>query len=114
MDLGNIDIEIIAQNASSCLVENLNSPDNDFEPGAIDVFEGDQIGDCYNFEVPDYDIIIFRITHSGIGGWKPEWFRVFFFDGALVQCFDGEWIDNNEVHELYDCELLKATLPRRH
>ncbi len=109
---GNVDITIRTKNITTCTIENLDAAGNSFQSCEIDVFEGDDMGRCEGFEVPDYVVETLIIKHSGADGWKPEWFRIFFLDGALVQCFDGEWIDNNEDHEIRDCSIVYETLPR--
>jgi hypothetical protein len=111
MTFGKVDITIYAANATYCYIGKLDGGGNDFESGDINIFEGDELGDCYNFEVPDYQVKQLSIQHSGTDGWKPEWFRIFFTSGAFVQCGDGEWIDNNEVHNINDCNLVYASLP---
>jgi hypothetical protein len=111
MTFGSVDITINTVNATSCYIRKLDSRGNDFQSGDINIFEGKDIDDCYNFEVPDYQVRGLTVQHSGIDGWKPEWFRIFFTSGAFVQCQDGDWIDNNEMHNIEDCQLVYSSLP---
>ncbi len=66
--------------------------------------QGSELQGCLAFVVPNHNITLLRLEHSGSDAWQPEWIRVIFDDGIFLECQDGEVIDDNEVHELTNCE----------
>ncbi len=70
-----VSLEIQAGDGSSCVVEDLNNAGNTFQRGAIDVFEGNTtLGACDGFVVTNPPGVVV-ITHNGLDGWLPEWYR---------------------------------------
>lgn len=100
MTLGSVDLEIITPEFKVCMIENLDSEDDDFSAGDINEFTGSQLQDCLEFPIPGGQVALLRVIHSGLDAWTPEWIRVINSNGSFVQCNDGFEIDNSEVHDL--------------
>jgi hypothetical protein len=59
---------------------------------------------CLNrFKVDEHEVPVLKIEHHDLDAWKPEWFRIVFEDLVIVQCDDGQWIDNNEQRNITTC-----------
>ena len=81
--------------------------DNDFQTGATDVFEGDAIGGCLNFEIGSDEIgVVFTIRHEGSGGWKGEWAKIILEDGKEFTC-DLNIMMDNSMEKDFLCADLK-------
>ena len=72
---GNLDVTIYTTSGSSCFAYHLDNSDNNFNKCDVDTFREDSIGDCYNFNVPGYDITQLRVQHSGTDSWKGEYVK---------------------------------------
>ena len=106
MDLfGSVDIRIFNSNNGYCEILDLDASGNQFEPGQIDKYYGDELGGCINFYLPDSYVSRLEVTHDGSDAWRPEWFKIYTdYEGVLkiVHCDDGEWIEN-ATHNITDC-----------
>lgn len=75
-----------------------------FQQGVIDVFEGYDLQDCRNITIPNHDIGMITLIHSGTDAWTPEWISLLFDDSTYIMCPDNEGqLDNNMSHDLYNC-----------
>ena len=72
---GNLDVTIYTTSGSSCFAYHLDNSDNNFNKCDVDTFREDSIGECYNFNVPGYDITQLRVQHSGTDSWKGEYVK---------------------------------------
>ncbi|TRY69040.1 hypothetical protein TCAL_16482 [Tigriopus californicus] len=108
MTLGSIDLELITPEFTICLIENLDSENDDFSAGDINEFTGSQLQECLDFPIPGGQVALLRVTHSGLDAWTPEWIRVINSNESFVQCNDGYEIDNSEMRaqrsEIKDAE----------
>ena len=91
---------------------NLDNPhNNDFQTGATDVFEGDAISGCYNFEIGTDEIgVVFTLRHEGSGGWKGEWAKLILDDGKVYTC-DLNIMMDNSMEKDFLCADLKLVNP---
>ena len=71
---GKLTTEICDTQLNCCNTGNLDSSRDDFNGGNVDVFWGNMIGECADFEMSD-GAAIMVVTHNGIDAWKGDWIR---------------------------------------
>ena len=103
---GSIDVRIYNANDGFCEILNLQSSDNNFENGDLDVFYVDELKNCFLFYIPDNNVTKVTVQHHGSDAWLPEYFQMHMDPSAVVQCDDGEWIDNEELHTITNCAIV--------
>ena len=74
---------------------------NDFQNGETNAFTGSELQGCENFPVPNHNIALLRLQHSGMDMWKPEYVRVFFDDGVLATCPVNVELDNDDSFDAH-------------
>ena len=104
---GSIDVRIYNENDGFCEILNLQSSDNNFENGDLDVFYVDDLKNCFLFYIPDNNVTKMTIQHHGSDAWLPEFFQMHMDPSAVIQCNDGEWIDNEEMHTITNCNIVQ-------
>merc|ERR1712018_594188 len=65
-----------------------------------DVFCVDDLKNCFLFYIPDNNVTKITVQHHGLDAWLPEYFQMHMDPSAVIQCNDGEWIDNEELHTI--------------
>merc|ERR1712117_50464 len=90
---GSIDVRIYNENDGFCEILSLDSSDNNFE-------------NCYLFYIPDNNVTKITVQHHGSDAWLPEYFQMHMDPSAVIQCNDGEWIDNEELHTITNCNII--------
>ena len=103
---GSIDVRIYNENDGFCEILKLDSSDNNFENGDLDVFYVDELKNCFLFYIPDNNVTKVTVQHHGSDAWLPEYFQMHMDPSAVVQCNDGEWIDNEELHTITNCAIV--------
>merc|ERR1711934_394032 len=103
---GSIDVRIYNENDGFCEIQNLQSSDNNFENGDLDVFYVDDLKNCFLFYIPDNNVTKMTVQHHGSDAWLPEYFQRHMDPSAVIQCNDGQWIDNEELHTITNCNII--------
>merc|ERR1712154_635653 len=62
---GSIDVRIYNENDGFCEIQNLQSSDNNFENGDLDVFYVDDLKNCFLFYIPDNNVTKMTVQHHG-------------------------------------------------
>jgi hypothetical protein len=93
---GELDLVVCAGTFGCCLITTLDNEYDNFESGVLDVFAGQYLQGCFNFEVTDDTITTLLVSHRGEDAWLGEWFRILFDDGRWVQCDIPDWLDNED------------------
>ena len=104
--LGSIDVRIYNENDGFCEILNLQSSDDNFESGDLDVFYVDELKNCFLFYIPDNVVTKVTVQHHGSDAWLPEYFQMHMDTSAVIQCDDSGWIDNEELHTITNCNIL--------
>ena len=97
-----IDLEIFNDNFQTCLIDELDTSGNTFEPGHTDIFTGDELKNCQGFYVPNCDVPLVRLTHSGSDAWKPQNMKLY-FDLCILECPINVFIDSDEIFDVTTC-----------
>ena len=103
---GSIDVRIYNENDGFCEILSLDSSDNNFENGDLDVFYVDDLKNSFLFYIPDNNVTKITVQHHGSDAWLPEYFQMHMDPSAVIQCNDGEWIDNEELHTITNCNII--------
>merc|ERR1712168_1105096 len=83
-----------------CTAEELDNgvfTDN-FQPGVVDSFEGDELGECENFDIGSVSSgadIEMRLFHTGTDGGRFDWVTVTLDSSEKYRCFFEEELDGN-------------------
>ena len=73
---------------------------NDFQRGALDDFEGDDLQECRDFDLPDNDLKSMTVFHSGTDGWGGDYVRLILESGKYYEC-RMEWMDDDSIHNCF-------------
>ncbi len=106
--VGHIEVEIHRNDLTPCYTGELNSVGTNFNPNSCDPFARDNIGSCRDFQVPNYDIPLLTIQHSGVDSWLCEGVTVVFNDGTQVYCPDRTYADGDDYIDIYTCEIAET------
>lgn len=88
-----------------CQTEALNTKDNNWELGQVDMFVGSQIDDCFNF--PVVDDLSLTLWHRGSNAGRLDWVRVSpWHQNAYWQCDVGVDLDHSSSHTT-ECRLVE-------
>ena len=71
---GSLSVEICDSTLTCCNAGELDTDRNDFNKGYVDVFYGNQIRECLEFNMADGNAIMI-VTHNGWDAWKGDWIR---------------------------------------
>ena len=71
---GSLTVEICDSTLTCCNAGELETDRNDFNKGYIDVFYGNQIRECFEFDMTEGNAIMIA-THNGWDAWKGDWIR---------------------------------------
>merc|ERR1712055_287014 len=66
---------------ASCETNHLDSAENDFEDGGINIFQGSCLGECRSKEFPFFPAKASICHHAGDDGWCAGSVELFFDDG---------------------------------
>ena len=78
---------------------------NPLQPGDMDVYVGSDLRGCEGFPVTGYNVPLMELTFTGdTRTWIPSFVRVFFDDGAYVECPVNEEMGENSQVQVH-CNL---------
>ena len=60
---GSLNVELLMTDNTYCRMSELYADGSNFQLGKIDVFDGDDLGDCANFTAPGGEIAKMGLTH---------------------------------------------------
>ena len=96
-------VEIKAQNGNckTIVLDNVGTYD-DFALGAVDVYKGDQLGNCKDFKPVDPLSIV--MTHSGGDGWMGTNLNIY-VGGRIYKCpmSSGQWVWKETPVQEFQC-----------
>ena len=75
---GQLAVEVCDTDLNCCDAGELDSDRDDFNHGHVDVFFGNGIRDCKDFEMAPGNAIMI-VTHNGIDAWKGDWIRCLYY-----------------------------------
>ena len=70
------------------------------------MFYVDDLKNCFLFYIPDNNVTKMTVQHHGSDAWLPEYFQMHMDPSAVIQCNDGQWIDNEELHTITNCNII--------
>ena len=105
MTYGHIDL-VICGSYDCCLIERLESSNDDFNQGAIDDFVGEDLQGCQNFGLPKNQLNTLLISHRGVDSWLGEYVFVLLDSGVFYRCDIQDWLRGDGEVRL-DCVLKK-------
>ena len=75
---------------------------DNFEPGQLDIFQGEELSGCNGFDLAGDTIDRILLIQCGGDSWKPEWVTVLFEDGTFRRCVNtnNASIENRQALEL--------------
>ena len=75
-------------------------------PGDYNRHYGEILQECQGFIVPSYNIPLMELTNVDSRTWIPEFVRIFFDDGAYVECPVDVAIGTNSQAQVDTCTLM--------
>ena len=81
---------------------------DDFEEGELSSFQGDELGECKDFEIGkklDWSGCM-TLYHSGPDGGKFEYVTVDTDVGITLKCYFSKFLDSGDFEEGYNCHQL--------
>ena len=91
---------VICGTTDCCLIDTLSNGNINFMLGAIDDFFGPDLQGCENFEMPNNELKLLKISHRGYDAWLGEFINVSLDSGVYFHCEITQWLDNDEEVEL--------------
>merc|ERR1712029_175504 len=110
--LGELSVKICGQGQAPsicCVVANIDNDDDNFEEGATDVFTGNDLKECNNFDLgnvvsPDQFSLV--IYHAGSDGGTFDFVSVITNDGKELICQFKTFLDGSSWEAGYDCQVI--------
>ena len=87
-----------------CTIIDIDSNLDDFEPGHLDDYTGEQLVECAGFEVSENDTFLVTIFHRGADAWFGQYVRLLMDSGIYFQCPITSWMDEDEIKNI-DCVI---------
>ena len=81
---------------------------DDFEEGELSSFQGDELGECKDFEIGkkiDWSGCM-TLYHSGPDGGKFDYVVVHTDVGIVLKCYFSKFLDSGDFEEGYGCYQL--------
>ena len=104
MTFGHLDLVIcdvtLDGSATCCIIDNLDSKNDDFQLGSLDSFRDDDLQGCQNFNLPNNGVNSLLSAHRGVDGWLGEFVIVMLDSGVFYQCPIPGWLYNDEEYSL--------------
>ena len=87
-----------------CTIIDIDSSLDDFEPGHLDDYTGEQLVECAGFEISENDTFRVTIFHRGADAWFGQYVRLLMDSGIYFQCPITFWMDDDEIKNI-DCVI---------
>ena len=102
---GFLSVNICTTNENKCCtILDIDSFLDNFEPGHLDDYSGEQLVECAGFEMSENDNFRVTIFHRGDDAWFGQYIRIFMDSGTYFQCPVTAWMDDDSI-ETVDCTL---------
>ena len=103
--LNKVKIEFQVCGWDCCVSGSLDSDSNDFEEGQTSSFQGNELGECEDFDIgtkTDWSGAM-TLYHSGLDGGKFEHALVYTDEGIILKCYFSKFLESDDFEEGFGC-----------
>ena len=109
-DMGDLTVELSSPEGN-CKTNVLNNPGEvNFKLNALDVFYGDVLGSCRNFQPRIISSVTF--SHKGTDGWQGEYIMIVLSQDKMFFCEIDDWLKESDgrSQQTFTCNLGKPLM----
>ena len=109
-DMGDLTVELSSPEGN-CKTNVLNNPEEvNFKLNALDVFYGDVLGSCRNFQPRIISSVTFN--HKGTDGWQGQYIKIVLSQDKIFHCEIDDWLKESigKSQQTFTCNLGKPLI----
>ena len=107
---GDLTVELSSPEGD-CKTDVLNNPGEvNFKQNALDVFYGDVLGSCRNFQPRIISSVTFN--HKGTDGWQGQYIKIVLSQDKIFHCEIDDWLKESigKSQQTFTCNLGKPLI----